>query len=583
MEPLTIADQARATKACLGQLLSETKQMATSDDTAIQPNTIEDLIDRFALWAGSLGALQAPVKMLSLDYRLQDARDIRDQICAYLANLQEATIDLKAIATGKSPNRPMHEGSDDDEEPIDSDNAPKDEAHMLVEVIDQCIRSLFRMGVLIRQATPQDRFKRAMQHTELAFPNTFDIQHVERKHAKLQRPELKWFAQRLGNAMAKRRQFIKYCRDHKSRLSTVHVDVPAETETRTELLFKKAIKFMQTKYLNADFLQSKLEEAGDAASLVSASTTFDPDTLLRLPYLEDLSPDDEPFECPICFTLQDFHDEKAWKLHAFRDLRAYVCTFRDSKCQNELFDDRDKWFEHELQYHRSQYTCNLCEKGVFTSKSEFELHIESSHGSFAPDQMPMLVDISRQVPSSFNARDCQFCDEWAEWLQSRRNGQQVSNVTVSPIHFKRHVATHQEQLAIFSVLRSSEHLRSDNSQATLSKSKELPLQLTSKKAQVVTESMKASRRPTSKKAQAVTESTKASRRPDYKDPEAVFDISKTWTCCKCGNYNFGTPDVQCANCQHLRDKNCQVRKERVTLSRSYREQLEIRIILDIED
>lgn len=229
---------------------------------------------------------------------------------------------MKAIVTGENPNRGMHDdGSDDDEEPVDSDSSPQDEAHMLVEVIAQSMRSLFRMGVLIRQATTQDRFQRAMQHTELAFPDTFDIEHVEVKHAKLRLAESRWLARRLGSAMAKRRQFIKYCRDHKSRLGADHVDVPVEmetrtearTETRTELLSSRATMFMKTQYVDAGFLHSKLEEAEDAASLMTASTTFDGDMLQRLPRLKDLSPDEEPFECPICFTLQDFLHEKAWK------------------------------------------------------------------------------------------------------------------------------------------------------------------------------------------------------------------------------------------------------------------------------
>lgn len=93
MAPLTIADQARAAKNCLGQLLSETKQRPTTGEIAIQSSTIEDLLERFVLWAGSLGALQAPAKKLSLDYRLEDAPDVRDQICEYLENLQEATED----------------------------------------------------------------------------------------------------------------------------------------------------------------------------------------------------------------------------------------------------------------------------------------------------------------------------------------------------------------------------------------------------------------------------------------------------------------------------------------------------------
>ena len=90
---LAIADHSRIAKTSLAQLLSQVKAKAPDSKLTIQPSSIEDLLDKFNLWTGSLGALQAPSKKLSLDYRLQDALDIRDQICEYLENLQEAIQD----------------------------------------------------------------------------------------------------------------------------------------------------------------------------------------------------------------------------------------------------------------------------------------------------------------------------------------------------------------------------------------------------------------------------------------------------------------------------------------------------------
>ncbi|KPM38171.1 hypothetical protein AK830_g8420 [Neonectria ditissima] len=466
---LSIADRSVAAKIGLTQLLSEARDKETDGQLTIQPSSIEDLLDKFTLWAGSLGALQAPSKKLSLDYRLQAAPDIREQICEYLENLQEAIQDLISIVVGDNPNRDIHEWSDDDDEPIGSDSSPSDEAQIILQVIAECLRSLFRMAVLIRQAGPEDRFKRAMQHTELAFPDMFDIEHVEQKHAKLGQHDSRWLAKRLGSAIAKRRQFIKYCRDHKSRLGVDSTEISTEVETRTERLSSKATMFLKTRYVDADLLQSRLEDADDAASLMTASTAFDSSTLQRLPRLKDLSPDGQVFECPICFTLQDFLREKAWKMHAFRDLKSYVCTSHDEKCRNELFEDRNSWFEHELHHHRSQYTCTLCGEGPVTSKSDLTSHITSAHGSFSPDQISMLLDTGRQVPALFSAEDCPFCDDWAEALRSREdpNGKsQVNGLLVSPSRFKKHVATHQEQLAIFSIPRSNEKIGSDGSEGT---------------------------------------------------------------------------------------------------------------------
>ncbi|KAI4862218.1 hypothetical protein F4820DRAFT_33970 [Hypoxylon rubiginosum] len=61
------------------------------------------------------------------------------------------------------------------------------------------------------------------------------------------------------------------------------------------------------------------------------------------------------------------------------------------------------------------------------------------------------------------ARDCPFCDDWAMILEQRINPKEkgvdigtTQNVSVSTRKFKRHVATHQEQLAIFVLPRSSD-------------------------------------------------------------------------------------------------------------------------------
>lgn len=146
-----------------------------------------------------------------------------------------------------------------------------------------------------------------------------------------------------------------------------------------------------------------------------------------------------------------------------------MCTFSDENCKNELFDDRNSWFEHELQYHRSHYICSLCKQGPFTSVVAITSHIKSVHGTFPSDQMSMLIDLGRKAPTLFNAWDCPFCNDWAETLQCRGNpkGKHVSGqgagILVSPTRFRRHVATHQEQLAIFAIPRATEQMGSRSS------------------------------------------------------------------------------------------------------------------------
>lgn len=192
------------------------------------------------------------------------------------------------------------------------DTSSKEQAISILSMISECLKALFRIGILVRKATPRDRFERALQQSGLLFTPQFDINYVEERYPKLASKDSRWLATRLGGANAKRRQFINYVRDHKAKLEVEDVFRTVDAETTVQS--SKATTFVVPGNLSAsEFLDSSLEGEDDSASLISASTAFDNDTSLRLPSLTDLGPDGKYFECPICFTLQSFHKEKSWK------------------------------------------------------------------------------------------------------------------------------------------------------------------------------------------------------------------------------------------------------------------------------
>lgn len=94
----SIADRSRVAQSALLQLLSAVRSTEAEEQLSIL-ESVQDLLDKFNLWAGSLGALQPPSRKLSLDYRLQDAEDIRDQIRDYLDDLQAAIQDRECIVS----------------------------------------------------------------------------------------------------------------------------------------------------------------------------------------------------------------------------------------------------------------------------------------------------------------------------------------------------------------------------------------------------------------------------------------------------------------------------------------------------
>lgn len=137
-----------------------------------------------------------------------------------------------------------------------------------------------------------------------------------------------------------------------------------------------------------------------------------------------------------------------------------MCTLGGDECDAEFFEDRDSWFEHELKTHRSQYSCILCKSGNFSIVA-LQAHILQAHGDFSDTQIRILQEEGRENPTRYEAQSCPFCDDWAEkLLQSSKSGTQsrdsMQRILVSHDRFKRHVASHQEQLAIFAVPRAKE-------------------------------------------------------------------------------------------------------------------------------
>lgn len=211
---------------------------------------------------------------------------------------------------------------EDEEEKI----SKNEQVTLLIDMMNECMKALFRIGILVRREATYDRFQRALQRSRFTFPELFDTNYVEQKHPKLRSGAGRGLATRLGRANAKRRQFIKYGRDHRTRLD-VDMDDHQETEpepqttlsidleARTEKVSSKATTFVKPgEHWNSDLLAPPTEDEDDSASLLTASTTFDDSKKsLKLVKLADLGPGGKHFECPLCFTLQSFRTEKAWR------------------------------------------------------------------------------------------------------------------------------------------------------------------------------------------------------------------------------------------------------------------------------
>lgn len=85
----SIADRSRDVRASLLDLLDKAK----TTEAPIEQHEVEDILDRFKLWTGNLGALHEAHKRMSLESRLADSPEVQGQICEQLEDMQEAIQD----------------------------------------------------------------------------------------------------------------------------------------------------------------------------------------------------------------------------------------------------------------------------------------------------------------------------------------------------------------------------------------------------------------------------------------------------------------------------------------------------------
>lgn len=367
----------------------------------------------------------------------------------------------------------------------------------LLQEMGACITRLFRASSLIRQAAPTDLFARALLKNRLQFDDQFDIAHVSEKFPKLGSDESQWLRKRLGQAITKRRQYLSYIQQHRDKLGGTQSQPIEPVVTKSQALsvkqpqtFKPVLADSASRpstyvtkastltpgHITPQMLTAE-EESGiedDSRSYTTISRSVDGDhdlsSLARIPKLSELRVGvKKEVECPFCFRIKRFKNEKVWRKHVFSDLRSYVCTFPG--CDAQLFGDINEWFHHEMQSHRISYTCRFCSGRTFNSQDKFLVHVRHKHSELLENgEEQSLLDISHKPLDQIPARDCPCCDDWVHRLEDREstnnaspNGDGTKSViAVLPPLFKRHLAAHLEQLSVFAIPNSLGLASDDN-------------------------------------------------------------------------------------------------------------------------
>jgi nucleoside phosphorylase len=469
---LSVSEQCRSCLVTLQEVISILSQPDHTDGRVKQAQVNEEL-ERFSLFIGNIGALHRPESPMSMESRLHEANDVLTHIVGLLADLNEGAGELLEIVSGK------REGivSIIDEAGEESDKEIS-EVNELREQISGTITRLFRVSILIRHAAPTDHFAKALSRNRYRFNDQFDIAHVGEKYPKLAKDDYAWLRQRLGRAITQRRHYLSYIQDHHEKLEGDHDTVdssaarsqnpvikqslaskPMPDRASRPSFFTKATTVAPKRITPQNLEAEESDPDGDARSYTTISRSVDGDhessTTVRIPKLDDVrNVNKKEFQCPFCFRIKKFKSERTWRKHVFSDLRPYVCTFPD--CDAPYFGDINEWFQHEMTLHRVAYKCFLCPNTVFYREEKYLSHLKREHAEMLDDceEQPGR-NLARKPLDQIPASDCPCCSDWADRLKERiiqtSGSAPNDNLAVVPTVFKRHLAGHLEQLALFAV------------------------------------------------------------------------------------------------------------------------------------
>jgi len=195
-------------------------------------------------------------------------------------------------------------GSDSDDEKQKSDQQPQmtNEADVLYHGIVGTITNLLKLSMAIRHSSSHNSF--AKSSSLPAFLLSSDIQHVLQKFPKTQRSP--WLAQRLGEAITRRRLHLTYRANHRENLASGLEDDDKATA------YTKTTSFKANAQVDLQYLE---EQSDDGHSATTYNTIADEKgyDMIRVPPPPESSADCQPFECPYCLNITTITGTNSWR------------------------------------------------------------------------------------------------------------------------------------------------------------------------------------------------------------------------------------------------------------------------------
>lgn len=201
--------------------------------------------------------------------------------------------------------------------------------------IADTVGRLIKISMLAGKSVARDRYARAEATATESFDDAYDIRHVREK---IQEGAAEpWLVDRLGKAITKRREYLRYSREHRQRRnhlpvmmsaaaaavapqslarpsqSNVH-PVPASLAPTTPSQPSQQPTVATTLYpLDMSLPADPIEDDRSVSTIATTVIDEGSSNPLRVPDLNSFAAPGQPFDCPFCPTLQTFRSNSSWR------------------------------------------------------------------------------------------------------------------------------------------------------------------------------------------------------------------------------------------------------------------------------
>jgi SH3 domain len=332
---------------------------------------------------------------------------------------------------------PTDDDSESTPQAIGSYLSDAPELDLITIDIAQIVDCLYRISINLRAHSSGNRYAKAAAFDTSSFL-PFDTEYVREKF-----PEAKnQLCSRMGKAISKRRQYLKYREHHAAKLAQ---GLPEHKDTNTAFSETTASTFIDPLATPAiarrEAESADISNVADTVSETTYATILGGSERLRLPRMPKEASTGQAFECPICRKIAQFETTRtthSWMKHVFSDLQPYICTFEECDKEEETFESRHRWFAHELRFHRRLWTCyGHCDQ-KFPSGTLFREHVRKSR-HIAANQLPALAEMCEGPIDVASKTRCPLCRAEVTGIKK----------------LEKHIGRHMEEVALFALPTSS--------------------------------------------------------------------------------------------------------------------------------